>query len=484
MLTSFRFPLRILSASLLFAMGGCALTLPATMTAQSESVASPGSRGSAQASMPRQEGQADAERHYLVAKYWLGQQRFSEALHSLNRAIEKDASHVEALNARASVKVSLADFDGARMDLGTALRLAPDRVHLHYNSALLHRMRGDLDLAVAALRAAFALDPSHEGVLAALESMDRSPAVARQPVEAGLQVVRIDAGSSVAAATVATPLDAAPMTATRTADTVAQTASKTPGTVASAAAAPVTTVVVIKDAAALPSSPSVRAETQGSATEAQSSFDRGDHTQHAALIRVPESAFEPSPSAPGSVREFPSALARSEISVLDLESTTPIAWAPVAHKPLDPALPASYEVRVIGATVEEGTASHRVPSILAIRHAPIEAARIDIANGNGINGMARALRGQLRAVGVQVATISNWTHFHQPVTRVLYREGFEQAARELAQRMPVQVELVAAERLPRADRDVMVVLGRDMRGYRATASGWENMAQMADIPAA
>jgi hypothetical protein len=388
-------------------------------------------------------GSADAERHYEVAKYWMGQNRLTEALQSLDRALSLHGNHVEALNARASVQADLGRLQEARVDLDRALSLAPDRIHLHYNSGLLHRKTGQHASAREAIARVLRIDPGHAR---AAELMSSLPVPSSQIVtlEALQASSPSNAQTSLSVMRI-TPSD--PVSNLDTVIRVPQSASELPP--------PVESVVQER--------PSVQVTR--------------------ITLAPPDVSTAPSRgvASPTELRREPI----QSVSIMDLESTQPIqregAIRPAQAEEASP----SQTVRIIGATVTPpGQPSISTPAVIAIRSMPGDAARIDIANGNGINGMARALRGQLRAVGVQVATISNWTHFHQPVTRVLYREGFEQAARELAQRMPVQVELVAAERLPRADRDVMVVLGRDMRGYRATASGWENMAQMADIPAA
>ncbi|MDP3653122.1 MAG: LytR C-terminal domain-containing protein [Rhodoferax sp.] len=87
--------------------------------------------------------------------------------------------------------------------------------------------------------------------------------------------------------------------------------------------------------------------------------------------------------------------------------------------------------------------------------------RIEIANGNGINGMATALRGWLRTRGLeQKPLLRNALPFNTATTVVHYRVGYFEAAQALAERMPQRVTL-ATEPGGVADVDVRVVLGRD-----------------------
>jgi hypothetical protein len=89
--------------------------------------------------------------------------------------------------------------------------------------------------------------------------------------------------------------------------------------------------------------------------------------------------------------------------------------------------------------------------------------RIDLANGNGAVGLARALRAQLSETGLPVRRVRNWVNFDQPLTLVYYRNGFESAARTVSKSLPVDaaVSMMSLAHLGR--RDVLVVLGHDLK---------------------
>ncbi|MFZ3081923.1 tetratricopeptide repeat protein [Rhodoferax ferrireducens] len=92
--------------------------------------------------------------------------------------------------------------------------------------------------------------------------------------------------------------------------------------------------------------------------------------------------------------------------------------------------------------------------------------RVEIANGNGVEGMAAWLGGWMRARGlVQRTALTNARPFNTATTVVQYRVGYFGAAQAFAERMPHPVKL-ASEPGGALGADIRIVLGRD---YRAAA---------------
>jgi tetratricopeptide (TPR) repeat protein len=92
---------------------------------------------------------------------------------------------------------------------------------------------------------------------------------------------------------------------------------------------------------------------------------------------------------------------------------------------------------------------------------PIEAAvtRLEIRNGNGVTGMARALARQLRDAGMKVTRLSNDKGFAVRRTRIEY----EAAQRAAAERLAARIGSVQLREVPaRAPADLRLVLGRDL----------------------
>lgn len=96
--------------------------------------------------------------------------------------------------------------------------------------------------------------------------------------------------------------------------------------------------------------------------------------------------------------------------------------------------------------------------------------RVEIANGNGVTGMAARLGGWMSAHGMaQHSRLSNARPFNTATTVVHYRVGYFAAAQELAERLPSRATLAAAPG-GSLNADVRVVLGHDLRAIRTTVS--------------
>jgi tetratricopeptide (TPR) repeat protein len=100
-----------------------------------------------------------------------------------------------------------------------------------------------------------------------------------------------------------------------------------------------------------------------------------------------------------------------------------------------------------------------VQSALQPLSLPPAVARLEISNGNGVTGMARALARRIDAPGLRVTRLSNQPGFAVRHTRIEYDAAHVDAARRLAQRVG-SVHLQEVE--PRAPANLRLVLGRDL----------------------
>lgn len=90
---------------------------------------------------------------------------------------------------------------------------------------------------------------------------------------------------------------------------------------------------------------------------------------------------------------------------------------------------------------------------------PPAVARLEISNGNGVTGMARALARQIDAPGLRVTRLSNQPGFAVRHTRIEYDAAHVDAARRLAQRVgSVHLQEVGHP----APANLRLVLGRDL----------------------
>lgn len=94
----------------------------------------------------------------------------------------------------------------------------------------------------------------------------------------------------------------------------------------------------------------------------------------------------------------------------------------------------------------------------------LDVARLEISNGNGVTGMARALARRIDEPGMQVKRLSNQPGFAVRYTRIEYQAAYVDAARRLAQRLG-GTELKEVERS--ASANVRLVLGLDLARHGA-----------------
>lgn len=90
----------------------------------------------------------------------------------------------------------------------------------------------------------------------------------------------------------------------------------------------------------------------------------------------------------------------------------------------------------------------------------ISTSRLEIANGNGIPGMAKRFRQALAGRGIATARLTNAKPFGRAGTSIEFRPGFEQQARSLQAAIGGKVALEPADKL-RPQTDLRLVLGKD-----------------------
>lgn len=86
-------------------------------------------------------------------------------------------------------------------------------------------------------------------------------------------------------------------------------------------------------------------------------------------------------------------------------------------------------------------------------------ARIQVANGNGVANMAKRVRNVLGRQGIPVHSLANVPPYVQKETRILYRHGYEDAARAMQLALRGSAVMVSTSDLP-AQLDVRLVLGK------------------------
>lgn len=87
--------------------------------------------------------------------------------------------------------------------------------------------------------------------------------------------------------------------------------------------------------------------------------------------------------------------------------------------------------------------------------------RLEISNGNGVNGMARQVAGFIRKHDMATARLTNQKPFNQQATEIQYRSGYRAEADSVNSTLPRQAALVETSKL-RQDISVRLVLGKDL----------------------
>lgn len=113
---------------------------------------------------------------------------------------------------------------------------------------------------------------------------------------------------------------------------------------------------------------------------------------------------------------------------------------------------------VPAATEPEGI---KPPNLTA---AELAGARIELRNGNGVQGQARLLRSELGLHGFKVVRIKNHIDFGMDQTTILFRPDSRQVAQALHHSFFKTAKLEESPGLPQGV-DVKVVLGHDLKGH-------------------
>lgn len=89
--------------------------------------------------------------------------------------------------------------------------------------------------------------------------------------------------------------------------------------------------------------------------------------------------------------------------------------------------------------------------------------KIEVANGNGVNGMARKVGAFLRNAGFAAARLTNHKPFNVKKSEVQYRTGYRDEAEKLKAIIDGESKLIQRDDL-RADINIRVLLGNDVKG--------------------
>jgi hypothetical protein len=103
----------------------------------------------------------------------------------------------------------------------------------------------------------------------------------------------------------------------------------------------------------------------------------------------------------------------------------------------------------------------------SLRVSNIKNSRIEVANGNGITGMAKRISNVLNQQGISVSRLSNERPYKQLETKIQYRAGYETAASNLKNALKGHATAVLTPSLS-ANLDIRLLLGKDVITHMAS----------------
>jgi tetratricopeptide (TPR) repeat protein len=385
-------------------------------------------------------GAASAVTYYQLGKFHQERNNLDVARASYLQSIALDPHQIDARNALAVIHAKQGRLDDAAKLLQELVRDYPKDAYLQNNLAYVHYLRHDYSAALGALERALRIEPGNARAHANLDLV---------------QTALIEKKNSLAAGEAETP---------------AQTSSKAADEVAAKPAA--------KQAAPAPQEDKAAALALAGAREAVLSPLTVDMHRKAPVL-VPQALTG---SSTATLEKPAYDLPASSLQVVQLQpnlielrpNASVVAAArnagsatemPVLRNRADMTLASPVPVNVTAPAMSATT-----------RQRPeTRSFHVDIANGNGIGGMAAKMRKALEQRGIAVGHLSNRKPFDTAVTEIQYRAGYRHEAEHVRSVMQTAVTLAAVKDLP-ANADVRLLLGKDAGAHLAMLHGSSKLA--------
>jgi Flp pilus assembly protein TadD len=354
----------------------------------------------------RHSADQSAATFYQLGKYHLERGNPGFARSAFEASITLDGQQLEARNALAALDATQGKLDSAKALLIQIVADFPEAAHPHNNLGYVYYLQSDFEAAQKTLQRAIALDAGNERARNNLNAVN-------------IALARLENRDTV---TLAMTLPQ-PASVTQTAQPEQQTFLVSEPVAATGTetvvAAPAVDAVAVTDTRA-----------QGLAIispplETQTRME---------VVEVVPYVFE-----------------------LKLRHTNSTQLADV--KP-EKTVPASPVAAVLAAAVPVAPSSA----------SPAKVSRIEVANGNGVTGMAKRISDVLNRQGISVSRLSNELPYKQLETKIQYREGFEKVAAGLKNALKGHAVVVLTPNQS-LNADVRLVLGKDAIAHMALIEG-------------
>lgn len=176
-----------------------------------------------------------------------------------------------------------------------------------------------------------------------------------------------------------------------------------------------------------------------------------------AAARQATSPIRPAPARPAPGAAMPDVL--TPTSRMEVVQLLPNVIELRQRQPAQPALAQRREEKAQKAAAVEAKSLSATPP-------QQRAFRLDVANGNGVPGMALKMRDALARRGIHAARVTNKRPFDTESTEIQYLIGFEKEAERVRTAMASHVTMKAVSVIA-GTQDVRLVLGRDAAGHVA-----------------
>jgi lipoprotein NlpI len=322
---------------------------------------------------------------YQLGRYYQGQNRFDEAVNAYLKALNADASFVEARNGLGVIYSRQGKYREAIEAFQAAIQQAPKAAHLYSNLGYAYYLQGQYAESVKALQQATTLDPNNQRALNNLGQAYAKSGNTTQSALAFAEAIGVEKPNN-------------------TVTELTAPVQSIPANVTNIAAAPV-------------------ADTNANTVSVQDTQilaipkDRG-------VIRTANAALQVLPVVESRAKLVPVAAHVSELQ-------------------LRPQAADMVQVATLGSSDN------------------LQKMRLEVANGNGVNGAAGKVSKFLRGQGYAAARLTNQKPFKTQTTQIQYRSGYEAQAQLLQSKLLDAPKLVERNDM-RANVSVRVVLGKDM----------------------
>ena len=103
--------------------------------------------------------------------------------------------------------------------------------------------------------------------------------------------------------------------------------------------------------------------------------------------------------------------------------------------------------------------------IAGMQEGPMPKIKIEVSNGNGVNGMARRVGTYLDGKGFALIYLCNASHFRHEETRIYYTTGYLREAVLLAEKLPGRQRLEAVAEIRKGNAKISILIGKDLIPY-------------------